>query len=542
MARKSSKKRKGYFSGIRLPVADTYVNLVSRAPLLLVGGAVGLLVLLFFVVNTVAMGGSAVSNGPLSSAHASFGADCASCHTAFETVSNDKCAVCHEKYGDELGAFSFASHYLYHSTDFTRIVPSPDEVSCATCHTEHTGRNAELTMVPDGTCATCHEDASSFAEHPAFMPATLVGTASGDDDAPARRGGELRLERTNLSFSHSQHVIEVRRSSDITDIQATCLTCHRAEDDGAGFEPIAFENACAACHIASGETTEWLPTVALSETEEPGVVSLAALRSSRPPGTQWTDFMSTDEFQDRGGQIRKRTVYHADPWILFNLNRLRRQLYDDGGGLASLLRASDSVEPEEARVLYEEAIATLETYAEELRATPGRDIQRELESIDELIALVETRLRDPYAPLDETKFMVGPASLDPDLTEERIAEYTQVIDDLTAVCQTCHRIENASIARVDTDQKTYRRAEFDHRAHYIQQTCLDCHNSIPIRSFAAREETAPAEVDRAEILNLPTVETCQSCHAPNKAADSCVTCHLFHPDKSAHSDLLRYVR
>ncbi|NNF03541.1 MAG: hypothetical protein HKN17_03660, partial [Rhodothermales bacterium] len=130
----------------------------------------------------------------------------------------------------------------------------------------------------------------------------------------------------------------------------------------------------------------------------------------------------------------------------------------------------------------------------------------------------------------------------PNLSEDQIAEYADVIDGLTAVCQTCHRIENASIARVDTDQKTYRRAEFDHRAHYIQQTCLDCHTSIPIRSFAAREEKAPAEVDRAEILNLPTIETCQSCHAPKKAADSCVTCHLFHPDKSAHSDLLRYVK
>ncbi|NNF03398.1 MAG: hypothetical protein HKN17_02930, partial [Rhodothermales bacterium] len=418
MAGKSSKKRKGYFSGIRLPVADSYVNLVSRAPLLLVGGAVALLVLLFFVVNTVAMGGSAVSNGPLSSAHASFGADCASCHTAFEAVSNDKCAVCHEKYGDELGAYSFASHYLYHSTDFTRIVPSPEEVSCATCHTEHTGREAQITQVPNGTCATCHEDARSFKDHPEFMPATLVerastagstaGSASGST-AP-NRGGEQRFERTNLSFSHSEHVIEVRRSSDISDIQETCLTCHRAEDDGAGFEPLAFETACAACHIASGKTTEWLPAVSLSETNEAGVVSLAALRGNRPPGTQWTDFMSTDEFQNRGDQIRKRTVYHADPWILFNLNRLRRQLYGDGGGLASLLRASDSVEPEQARVLYEEAISTLETFAEELRATPGRDVQRELEQIDELIGIVEARLRDPYAPLNETKFMVGPAS------------------------------------------------------------------------------------------------------------------------------------
>jgi hypothetical protein len=549
MAR-TRKKRKGTFSGIRLPVADTYVHLVSRAPLLLIGGAAALLVLLFFVVNTVAMGGSAVSNGPLSSAHASFGADCASCHTAFDEVSDSKCAVCHEKYGDELGAFSFSSHYLYHSTDFSRVVPSPEEVSCATCHTEHTGRDANITAVPDTYCATCHDSTPSFEDHPAFMPAAATGTApmragagrsgSGAGDSAEADGRALLLEDSNLTFSHTQHVIEVRKAADIADIQETCLTCHRAEETGASFKPISFDEACASCHISASESTDWLDVVSLSDTDTPGVVTLQALRSARPPGTQWTDFMSTEEFQSRGDQVRKRPIYHADPWILWNLNRLRSELYGESE-LTSLLRASDDVPPEKARVLYEEALKTLESWEDELRATPGRDVQSALEDIDDLVGLVQARLRDPYAPLDETRFMVGPASIDPDLSEERVAEYRDAIDRLTANCQSCHRVENAAIARVDADQQAYTRAEFDHRAHYIQRTCLDCHSDIPIRRYAARDSVASAEIDRAEILNLPPIETCQSCHAPARAADNCVTCHLFHPEKSLHANLLRYI-
>ena len=131
--RKQSKQfKKGFFSDVRLPVAKKYVYAPSRKAMCLFGGFGALLIAFVFVFNTTVQRGTLISNGPLSSNHALFGEDCSTCHTPFGDVTDDKCEVCHEKYGDEVGIHTFASHYLYRSGDFTRLVPSPDEVACLT--------------------------------------------------------------------------------------------------------------------------------------------------------------------------------------------------------------------------------------------------------------------------------------------------------------------------------------------------------------------------------------------------------------------------
>ena len=104
--------------------------------------------------------------------------------------------------------------------------------------------------------------------------------------------------------------------------------------------------------------------------------------------------------------MRKRPLYHEDPWILENLNRLRSVLYPSSG-LADLLKASADVDPQDVRVLYEEALTTLRDYAEALRAQPERDVQDALDEVNQLMQLVTERLRDPYTPLDETRFSIS---------------------------------------------------------------------------------------------------------------------------------------
>lgn len=472
--------------------------------------------------------GRMVSNGPLSSNHANLENNCAACHSGFAPVSNEACSTCHEKHGDELGVYTFASHYLYRSDDFQRVVPSPDEEPCIACHTEHQGRTAEITRVADARCQACHEFSPFSDHHPEFA----FAQATEPDSNPGDRA---------LAFAHIQHVKEliIRQSLDASnpdEVERTCLACHNPEPAGRSFQPIDFDRHCDACHLAATDRTPPLPVAG----ESPGVQTLQAIQLAGLPGSRWADYVNPGEFRQQGERIVKSPLYHRDPWVLHNLRRLRQQLLGDGG-LADLLTASPDVRPAELRSLYEEAIATLEAQALDLRSIPDRAVQRELEQIDTVLAALKRRLEDPHAPLDETGFLLAltpPA--DPESADaERIRT---VAEALTEPCRNCHTVEDATIVRVENDLGTLKRAEFNHRAHMLQRGCLDCHTEIPFAEFLNSDgAVVPAELDRAEIQNLPKIAVCGECHNENLASQTCVTCHLFHPDTDRRSELIQFV-
>ena len=518
-----SARSKGFFGRIRLPVAKKYIYPRSQLMVFMVGGA-GLLIMLgIFGVMTLFSPGAVVSNGPLSSNHANFASDCSTCHTPFESVSDDNCTFCHEKYGDDLGTYSFDAHYLYRSGDFSRLGASQDEGACYTCHPEHNGMEASITNVPDGQCQQCHEQSSFNTDHPEFQAVV-----------------EPTSDPSNLIFPHILHVNEIRDREKIADIQKTCLYCHNADAEGKQFQPINFEQHCDDCHLTTRDATPFISVVNSPLRTTPGVATLETLQAQQRPGTRWAFYLNPAEFSTRGNRIRKQPLYHEDPWILENLRRLRRALYPSSA-LPDLIQASADVSITESKQLYEEAIQTLRLYAEELRNQPESVVQDEIELANTLLQEVEDRLQDPFAPLDETKFAVSAAEINPTFPSETVQAFENVINQLTESCQTCHIIENATIKRAQANQRTMIRSEFNHRAHIIQSECLDCHNTIPIRELAILDSIPPPEFDRSEIHNLPAIASCQSCHNDNQASNTCITCHAFHPDKSQHSNLLLYV-
>ena len=211
-----------------------------------------------------------------------------------------------------------------------------------------------------------------------------------------------------------------------------------------------------------------------------------------------------------------------------NLRRLRTELYGPQP-LADLLDASADILSTDTKVLYAEAIVTLRAQLDGLRDEPSRDARDELSALESLIEDAEERLRDPFAPVDESRFRISASDLRADLAPAEIEAYRSVVDSLTAGCRMCHLVEHATIKRVQKDQRSLRRAEFDHGAHTIHMRCLDCHDAIPIREYAAERRNAPPRFDNAEIMNLPVIAACRTCHTDSKAADNCTACHLFHP-------------
>jgi hypothetical protein len=512
---------KDAFSWIRLPVSRAYIYPPGRRGLFALGAGLALVVGGLFAVDAFAGRATAVAAGGLTDSHALFGRDCSTCHTPFQGAEDLKCGGCHGRPGEGLARYGWARHYLYRSEDYDRSAATSLETGCAACHAEHKGRERSLRAVADARCLTCHELEGGFEDHPEFDFA-----AEGTPDQP------------NLVFPHVLHVREVMEEEELDVVEDACLACHVPTDGGRSFEPISFETSCDACHLGDGRTDP-LPVI---DGPGPGVYTLDRIRATGGPDALWAFYWDPNEFRSLGPRVAKGPVYHQDPWILFNLRRMRKELYP-GTTLADLLRASATLPgaPSAPRALYEEAIATLRRQIEGLAGEPSEDVQEELDRLEGLLDQLESRLDDPLEPLDETRFLVRLADRAPGIEsgEIDVEAYRAVIGDLTAECTGCHVVDDATISRVQKDQRTLVRAEFDHRAHVLDASCLDCHTAIPVRDYAFSDEDVPAEVDRAEILNLPALESCQSCHSDDGPAARCTTCHVFHPDRGAGAHLSR---
>lgn len=525
---KKHRPGKGSYGEARLPVAGAYPPRRPRRWLMAAGGVLCLGVALWLAASFLFGGGRTVAPGPVVSGHANFETACASCHEGFRSAAAERCLACHGRVGAGPEEYAYATHYAYRRASGAGPGDRPAaeverrEAPCAECHREHRGREAALTVVPDALCTSCHPYGSFAEGHPEFA---FARDALPDDP--------------NLSFPHRLHVAEVTRRLGLDDPLRACLRCHEPDERGEGFRPLDFDRHCDACHLSADEGTPRLPAGDPGDPEAPGVLTLAEFREAWGPGVRWALFTNPEEFREAGGTVSKRPVYHEDPWILANLRRIRATLYGDLG-LGELLATGVDEGTVIARgdALYEEAIAALEDRAAVLRSLPDPAVQEELRRLEALLARAEERVRTGEGTASTAPFV--PQGRDPGLSEEHAARLETLALELTAPCRRCHVVTDAAIQRVQKDQRTLIRAEFDHRAHVVQRPdCLACHGAIPeILAGEPKDEDDPT--DSAATQNLPTVTVCRECHTPAEAASSCVTCHRFHPGRSRHAGLVVY--
>lgn len=526
-------KSKGAFSELRLAVSRKYIFPDSRRAMWMAGGLLGLGILIFCVIDFFFLKSSLTASGPLSSNHAKFAQDCASCHEPFGAVTSAKCSVCHEKTGDQLGAYTFASHYIYRSGEKQRLKTAghdwaAKETACAVCHLEHQGREARVTQVPDSYCTPCHAYGSFNKNHPQFQFAS-----------------QKLADDSTLAFTHVKHVKEVVKREKLTDIERACLYCHNPQPDGKHFAAIDFDTHCQACHLTGTVGTPTLKIKTAESILEPGVETLETIRSRRRPGTRWAFNTNPNEFQMKpGNRLVKAPVRHADPWVLENLRTIRGALYPNPGFGELLKTRGETAAPNRqaaATAVYHEAIQTLQDYAAGLRGRPEPEVQRELVKIDSLLKVARHKLQRQPVLNGDAKLLWPPAKVNPNLSAEQITGLNDLALSLTEPCRECHTVEQAALRRVQKDQQILRRAEFNHRAHIVQRRCLECHTEIPLLAAIAGKTTLTLAQDRAAIQNIPGIENCRACHNANETSNRCVTCHYFHPNKAQRSNLLLYL-
>ena len=118
---------------------------------------------------------------------------------------------------------------LLKTAGFTVPQTAAGELSCASCHQEHRGRQADLKNLTNQQCQACHSYTFSSLQ---------------DGHPPFERFGYKR--RARLKFDHVSHFNKHFPKEKAT---RQCTDCHTADLTGKTMLSAGFESACSRCHL-----------------------------------------------------------------------------------------------------------------------------------------------------------------------------------------------------------------------------------------------------------------------------------------------------
>ena len=258
----------------------------------------------------LAMGSSAMktafSPGDLSAGHGLLNEDCSVCHTAFNDgpsgwihaaffqnnieADNHLCLTCHNlgdtpntahsqppsalrPTGLDSSQTSRKTLTLAMTRSLTGAHEEEEALACMSCHTEHKGRNMDISLMSNDQCQSCHESAFlSFSQgHPNF-------------------GSYPYLRRTGIAFDHVSHIKKHFQDEEfVAQAPTTCAHCHAPSIDGAAMVTSGFETSCAACHAGEIKGDARATSKGIAVLNVPGLDILTLAERGAPVG-YWPEF------------------------------------------------------------------------------------------------------------------------------------------------------------------------------------------------------------------------------------------------------------
>lgn len=179
---------------------------------------------------------SLVMPGPVIAGHAKYETECKTCHAPFDKLAQrGLCLDCHDKVAADI-----RGQQGFHG----RFAPSRTG-QCAGCHTDHEGRNADITRLDAQTfdhaltdfrlvgahlraaCNACHEPGRKHRE----APASCSGCHAGDDPHRKALGEDCAGCHNETSWKEARFDHEKTAKYPLTGAHAgvDCLVCHPAE-------------------------------------------------------------------------------------------------------------------------------------------------------------------------------------------------------------------------------------------------------------------------------------------------------------------------
>lgn len=187
------------------------------------------LALLWLAWHGLAKNPDVYTSGPIRSAHASFGNNCAACHAtkaAFgRKVTNEACLSCHD------GPIHQAAQ------TFTP--------QCTECHVEHTGE-PQLSRTNDAGCTQCHANLKT-RNGDLKVAAHIRSFDNGHPEFALIRSGQR--DPGTIKFNHQVHLKKDLKTPGGF-VQLKCIDCHRPGPSREYMAPVNYADHCSnqACH------------------------------------------------------------------------------------------------------------------------------------------------------------------------------------------------------------------------------------------------------------------------------------------------------
>ncbi len=446
------------------------------------------------------------NSGPVSTAHAMFGAQCGHCHVPAAGLagaggfllrpSDQSCSACH-------------AGPIHHEN---QVGPQ----TCTSCHVEHQGR-AELAALPDRHCTRCHAKLATKDGRPSQFAPKVTSFERGHPEfaVTVKDGGQsrrIRLDQktelkdtSQIKLNHEVHLETGLR--DVEKLPGTrglvrrekglalgCTYCHEPDDRRAQMKPIAYARHCVACHPLDFDKAfapvphdrpsvvrAFLRTTVTEAFEKcRGPVVAATSPAARTLRKQCEALKLVKAEPETGGTDRPRGA---------------------PGGSATERKAEEPAtdQPRGRRLLGSDA--TEAPAGDRPRGMPGGRAQE-----------AEPAGKAPGGP---------PASAPEWVAKFESSAFKQ--------CQECHVMKEKDatgplpeFALSAIPVRWLPHSIFDHGVHR-PVACTECHKA------ATSKETT-------DVL-LPSVSVCRECHrSAGGARAGCVECHLHH-DKNKERDL-----
>jgi hypothetical protein len=461
------------------------------------------------------------------------------------------------------------------------------ELSCASCHQEHRGKQAGLKHMTNQQCQTCHN---------------YTFSSLADGHPPFERFGYKR--RARIKFDHVSHF---NKHFPKEKAKLHCMSCHMADLAGNTMLTGTFGQACGeGCHLKEIQGEGRAGEQGVAVLNLPGL-DLETLRQAKISIGQWPEYaegelspfmrllLSADKDAARalhtlknGGLIDLTDLQDAGKeelraiqTLVLSIKQLFTRLELRGqqeikerlesvlgrelkletlGPLAALLPAQ--VVADARKLWLPDLLSEMAARSEKQSAPPVQAVSAN-EKSDEVEALIDdiATERDAavaaggwYIPQYEFAIRYRPAGhvdrffkgwldllagLDPALLPDVGKQVFQAISDLKApgLCIKCHSIDEDSRSKLHINWLTKRPSphqhnitHFNHTTHFSlldDKGCKTCHAMDKNADFMGSFKSYAAVSFKSGFQPIKK-DTCMKCHNKTMASESCLNCHNYH--------------
>ena len=475
------------------------------------------------------------------------------------------------------------------ATSLRDLQGAKQQIACATCHREHQGRHADLTSIRDRSCQICH--ASQFVSlaegHPEFSDfgAENAGRIKFTHDRHLSDGGHYTKQgraAPACAGCHQPDTMGVHNP--VRSFQTICASCHAdaltGRDltvwqlpgapvnsvEGIGEWPVVIHDSfdLMDSYIESTESrvTDFAAALLLGDAEGRAAPALKDMRAIANAGLDEEDPDPSQAAAARAGIWAVKDLFaeladgsaEGRARLLARLERLAgREL--DPAVLEPLLAALPQAGLRTARARWLPHAADEAPGADSQILFEGKVWDGEDEGSGEWYPAAQEEIQAALLP----NWTVGPAfdmtyavqgHADPflyawlelaSLLPPQSPALERFLEPEQGFCTSCHRVEQSAMGvtvhwrvagATRSEQGHTRFAHSPHDQFADVEGCASCH-ALAERTFPPDAESparlaAEAVDSDFKLVDYAERQRCAQCHVPERAGDSCLSCHNYH--------------